>query len=165
MPTEAIGATAPEPTEATVVVDVDPRTDKTESSKPAGLHSPPDSNNAMALDGSDSELSDIEDRVADQLRDEAPPVPDVPVVEDIGEIIPDHYSGTVPVFKPTMQQFKDFKPFVSHDRWMVPFRSSNAQCLQPGCRWRRLIRTACNPELSRSSLHRNGKTRSLLWTT
>lgn len=116
MPTEAIGATVPEATEATIVMDVDPRPDKTESSKPDGLHSPPDSNNATNFDGSDSELSDIEDRVADQLRDEAPPAPSPaaePVVEDIGEIVPDHYSGTVPVFKPTMKQFKDFKLFVS----------------------------------------------------
>lgn len=32
--------------------------------------------------------------------------------EDIGEVLPDHWSGTVPVFKPTMDQFKDFKKFV-----------------------------------------------------
>ena len=32
--------------------------------------------------------------------------------DDIGEIVPDHYSGTVPVFKPTMHQFKDFQRFV-----------------------------------------------------
>lgn len=32
--------------------------------------------------------------------------------EDIGEVTPDHWSGTVPVFKPTMDQFKDFKKFV-----------------------------------------------------
>lgn len=32
--------------------------------------------------------------------------------EDIGEVLPDHWSGTVPVFKPTMEQFKDFKKFV-----------------------------------------------------
>lgn len=80
----------------------------------------------MNLDGSDSELSDI-DEVADKLAgkfhigaapappvettaDAAPKVEDE--VEDIGEVLPDHYSGTVPVFKPTMKQFRDFKLFV-----------------------------------------------------
>ncbi|CAK7262458.1 hypothetical protein SEPCBS57363_000045 [Sporothrix epigloea] len=29
--------------------------------------------------------------------------------EDIGDIEPDHYSGTVPVFRPSMHQFRDFK--------------------------------------------------------
>lgn len=63
-----------------------------------GLHSPPDSNNALKLDGSDSELSDLEDQE-----------------EDIGDIEPDHYAddGRVPVFKPTMEQFKSFKLYVS----------------------------------------------------
>lgn len=32
--------------------------------------------------------------------------------EDIGEVLPDHWSGNVPIFKPTMDQFKDFKKFV-----------------------------------------------------
>ncbi|CAK7269925.1 hypothetical protein SEPCBS119000_003823 [Sporothrix epigloea] len=32
--------------------------------------------------------------------------------EDIGEIEPDHYSGMVPVFRPTMHQFRDFKKFM-----------------------------------------------------
>lgn len=32
--------------------------------------------------------------------------------DDIGEVEPDHYSGTVPVFRPTMHQFRDFKKFV-----------------------------------------------------
>lgn len=36
--------------------------------------------------------------------------------EDIGEVVPDHWSGTVPVFKPPMHQFKDFKKFVCHLR-------------------------------------------------
>ena len=63
----------------------------------AGLSSPPDSNNAIKLDGSDSELSDIED----------------PEEEDIGEILPDHYEGGVPVFTPTMEQFKSFQHYVS----------------------------------------------------
>lgn len=46
----------------------------------------------------------------------SPPAPEqVPTPEqdeDIGEVLPDHWSGTVPVFRPTMDQFKDFKKFV-----------------------------------------------------
>lgn len=110
------------------------------SSKPTGLHSPPDSNN---VDGStDSELSDFDEAIADAddiTLDPLPPattasVPDpsqppapthseagqgqpeqVPTPEEgggIGEVLPDHWSGTVPVFKPNMEQFKDFKKFV-----------------------------------------------------
>lgn len=127
MSIEAIGAPAP-----TVAMDVELPADNT--SKPAGLHSPPDSNKAMDADSSDSELSDLDEvasKLEDVLRDEpkherevepkeepdpapAPepePEPE-PVVEDIGEILPDHWSGTVPVFKPTMKQFQDFKLFV-----------------------------------------------------
>jgi hypothetical protein len=104
MSTEAIGVAAPG---ATIVMDTaDP---PPESSKPTGLHSPPDSNGAMNLDGSDSELSDLED-VVGKLQEEAELVADE--VDDIGEVIPDHYSGTVPVFRPAMQQFRDFKRFV-----------------------------------------------------
>jgi hypothetical protein len=35
-------------------------------------------------------------------------------VDDIGEVVPDHYAdeGRVPVFKPTMHQFKDFQVYV-----------------------------------------------------
>ncbi|KAE9978771.1 hypothetical protein BLS_000326 [Venturia inaequalis] len=52
-------------------------------------------------DGNSSELSDIEDEEE----------------EDIGEITPDHYwdeenGGKIPVFKPTMDQFRSFKKFV-----------------------------------------------------
>lgn len=39
--------------------------------------------------------------------------------EDIGEVVPDHWSGTVPVFRPTMDQFKDFKKFVRCPRESV----------------------------------------------
>ncbi|KAK3683433.1 hypothetical protein B0T22DRAFT_384051 [Podospora appendiculata] len=138
MSTEAIGAAAPD---AVIDMDTDqPAASLSSSSSNSnstststlknprpvglGLHSPPDSNNAMNLDGSDSELSDI-DEVADKLngivKGELPP-PSVEVhaeleeeeeveVEDIGEVLPDHFSGTVPVFKPTMKQFKDFKLF------------------------------------------------------
>lgn len=66
----------------------------------AQLHSPPESNKdsppTLKLDGSDSELSDLEDE------------------EDIGMIEPDHYSDDgVPVFKPTMAQFQNFQLYVS----------------------------------------------------
>ncbi|KAL1848705.1 hypothetical protein VTK73DRAFT_10069 [Phialemonium thermophilum] len=139
MSTEAMGAPAPATTaEPTVVmdVDVDAPCDKSETSEPpVGLHSPPDSHNATVLDGSDSELSDLDD-IAEKLEDgyaarpafatptppQAAPAPapasetaaptPPPPVDDIGEILPDHYSGTVPVFKPTMHQFKDFKLFM-----------------------------------------------------
>jgi hypothetical protein len=95
-----------------------------ESPKPIGLHSPPDSNGAMKLNGSDdsdSELSDVEDPTLepDQLPflqasspEAAAAAEPTPQDEDIGEVTPDHWSGTVPVFKPDMFQFKDFKKFV-----------------------------------------------------
>lgn len=125
----------------------------TKSPKPTGLHSPPDSNN---VDASDSELSDLDEAIADADSPNATPAPasttapktanshpnsnnnnnhdDSPAPtadfeqkdkapeqaptpgqdEDIGEVLPDHWSGTVPVFKPTMHQFKDFKKFVCH---------------------------------------------------
>ncbi|AEO71267.1 uncharacterized protein THITE_2123471 [Thermothielavioides terrestris NRRL 8126] len=113
MSIEAIGASAP------MAVDVDMPSD---SSKPIGLHSPPDSNNAMDVDGSDSELSDLDEvagkldgvlkaELEEELKD--PPAPEpAPPPEDIGEILPDHWSGNVPVFKPTMKQFQDFKLFM-----------------------------------------------------
>lgn len=146
MPTQAIGAAAPDTTVAADVVD----SKQPAGPKGMGLHSPPDSNNAMNLDGSDSELSDL-DEVADKLNGKLPaptstalvaaPVPVVasaPVEpepetttadstetkqngadedEDIGDVLPDHWSGTVPVFKPEMRQFKDFKRFVGSD-WL-----------------------------------------------
>ncbi|KAI0537702.1 hypothetical protein GGR58DRAFT_470450 [Xylaria digitata] len=92
------------------------------SPKTIGLHSPPDSNSAMKLDGSDSELSDVEDPTLEP--DQVPFLHTQPTTqptaqqppdeeeEDIGEVIPDHWSGTVPVFKPDMHQFKDFKKFM-----------------------------------------------------
>lgn len=96
-----------------------------QSPKPIGLHSPPDSNGAMKLNGSDdsdSELSDVEDPTLepDQLpflqaqspEAAAATTEPTPQDEDIGEVTPDHWSGTVPVFKPDMFQFKDFKKFV-----------------------------------------------------
>jgi hypothetical protein len=62
---------------------------------PVGLHSPPDSNPAMRDGGSDSELSDLEPELS----------PNAPL-----EIQPAYTSdGGVPVFKPTMDEFKDFQ--------------------------------------------------------
>lgn len=92
--------------------------------KPTGLNSPPDSNNAMKLDGSDSELSDLDDAITADLQAPRPvglattaPAPTASEPEpepkiDIGEVLPAEYSGTVPVFRPTMEQFRDFKLFV-----------------------------------------------------
>ncbi|KAI1506689.1 hypothetical protein F5X99DRAFT_365161 [Biscogniauxia marginata] len=90
------------------------------SPKPTGLHSPPDSNSAMKLDDSDSELSDVEDPTLEadmaHLHTSPPPPPAVEDEkendEDIGEVTPDDWSGTVPIFKPSMYQFKDFKKFM-----------------------------------------------------
>jgi len=66
------------------------------------LHSPPDSSKESPShkndgSGSDSELSDIED-------------PE----EDIGIVEPESWAddGRVPVFKPTMEQFKSFPRYV-----------------------------------------------------
>jgi hypothetical protein len=100
---------------------------------PAFLHSPPDSNNAPKSDASDSELSDLDEEpvlddvptlVASMLPkttenepSASPPhaskaEPEVNEEEDIGEVEPDHWTNGVPVFKPTMKQFKDFKLFM-----------------------------------------------------
>jgi hypothetical protein len=84
------------------------------------LHSPPDSNNMTKSDGSDSELSDLEDEPI--LSDPPQPISSgdngannetkEKPNDDIGEVLPDHWSGAVPIFKPTMHQFRDFKRFV-----------------------------------------------------
>ena len=135
MSTTPITVHAPAPSDRTdtdTAVAVDAHfNDKSESSKQASpnfLHSPPDSNNAHKSDATDSELSDLDDEEpvlpdADQPRPAAeqnvePSVPikneaeDNPEEDDIGEVLPDHWSGAVAVFKPTMHQFKDFKRFV-----------------------------------------------------
>ncbi|KAL6864450.1 hypothetical protein J3F83DRAFT_761814 [Trichoderma novae-zelandiae] len=81
--------------------------------QPAFLHSPPDSNDAGKSESSDSELSDL---------DEEPPLEDAPTLppdlgahlDDIGDVVPDHWSsGNVPVFRPTMDQFRDFNRFMT----------------------------------------------------
>ncbi|TVY19910.1 DNA damage-responsive transcriptional repressor RPH1 [Lachnellula arida] len=67
-----------------------------------GLHSPPDSN---MKDASDSELSDL-----DEEQPEQPGLAN----DDIGEIEPAYYSDDgVPVFLPSMEQFKDFTRFMT----------------------------------------------------
>ncbi|KAF4628181.1 hypothetical protein G7Y89_g9973 [Cudoniella acicularis] len=87
---------------ADIVVAVPPPGTTMEAS---GLHSPPDSN---TKDASDSELSDLEDQ--------EPPAPEAAAAgdaDDIGEVTPDYYSNDgVPVFKPNMDQFKDFTKFM-----------------------------------------------------
>ncbi|EON96042.1 hypothetical protein UCRPA7_8452 [Phaeoacremonium minimum UCRPA7] len=134
MSTEATGAAAPglelgteiEMDESTIAV-VHPAQLLAESSKSIGLHSPPDSHNDndLKLDGSDSELSDLDDAITADFREEEerqqkeqeqqqPPQEEEEAEEDdIGEVLPDHWSGTVPVFRPTMHQFKDFKRFMT----------------------------------------------------
>lgn len=186
MSTQATGAEAPDTMVAAhVVVDSSDSKQPAASSKATGLHSPPDSNNAMNLDGSDSELSDL-DEVADKLNGklpahhQPPPTSDTPVVvpsapsaaavepepvpeiemtttaeptdaqqngeteaadEDIGDVLPDHWSGTVPVFKPEMRQFKDFKRFVGSD-WLGAQMLCAGSMLTRECRWRKSTSTA-----------------------
>lgn len=106
--------------------DTDPEHDPDHKQNPAPpfLHSPPDSNNAHKSDASDSELSDLEDEpmldgtslpTLPSLEQDAPqdaPTEAQEEPEDIGEVLPDHWSGAVPIFTPTMHQFKDFQRFV-----------------------------------------------------
>lgn len=105
-PSEALKEPQPQQQQADDHID--------ESAKqPAFLHSPPDSNDAGKSESSDSELSDLDD--------EEPPLEDAPTLppdlgaqlDDIGDVEPDHWSsGNVPVFRPTMDQFRDFRRFV-----------------------------------------------------
>lgn len=89
------------------------------------LHSPPTTNNTVKSDASDSELSDLEDvpdlpdfdphhapAQASATEENLPPKVEEQEEEDIGEVEPHHWSGNVPVFMPTMHQFKDFDRFV-----------------------------------------------------
>lgn len=161
-----------------IMTDADPDADP-DASTPMGLRSPPDSDKAMNPDeASESELSDLDDDVADKLDQDhtfdldlgSDPLPDpktgqqqpepsvshehepaaaatvesttqikeeqegegkestshsqqpdtgaasattpISPSEDIGEILPDRYENNVPVFKPTLKQFQDFKLFV-----------------------------------------------------
>ncbi|KAI0830917.1 hypothetical protein F5Y06DRAFT_281847 [Hypoxylon sp. FL0890] len=136
----AVMASAPETEMVEIEVASDPSNNGNHNDalnpKSTGLHSPPDSNSAMKLDGSDdSELSDLDDpSLIDMDVDPSTPAPSGPANqdhdhdhdhdqnqdtvkqeedEDIGEVLPDHWSGTVPVFKPDMNQFKDFKKFMT----------------------------------------------------
>ncbi|KAI1214297.1 uncharacterized protein F4807DRAFT_120920 [Annulohypoxylon truncatum] len=140
MSAEATAAMASAPKSEMVEIEVasDPPNNDALNNKHTGLHSPPDSNSAMKLDGSDdSELSDLDDpdlidMTVDMDLHLSPPSPSAPSnkqdqnqesdnvkreeeeeEEDIGEVTPDHWSGTVPVFKPDMHQFKDFKKFMT----------------------------------------------------
>jgi hypothetical protein len=116
MSTDDIDVAVPAASEPLPVDTRDGVDDQIECAKvplqPAFLHSPPDSNDAGKSEASDSELSDLEDEPP--LEDAPMLPPDLAVEEDdIGDIEPDHWSsGNVPVFKPTMEQFKDFKRFV-----------------------------------------------------
>ncbi|KAG5922189.1 hypothetical protein E4U42_005571 [Claviceps africana] len=107
--------------------------DQIECAKPAApvfLHSPPDSNNATKSDGSDSELSELEDdpTLDDALAAEmqastsaSAPGPQTGQQqqqedddeEDMGEMLPAEWSGAVPIFRPTWNQFKNFKRFMT----------------------------------------------------
>lgn len=59
--------------------------------------SPPDSNSSLKIEGSDSELSDLEGQEPGEKE---------LVVE------PSYYDGTVPVFEPNMEDFSDFQRYV-----------------------------------------------------
>jgi hypothetical protein len=145
MSAEATAAMAPEQAQIEVASEL-----PNDSLKPTGLHSPPDSNSAMKLDGSDdSELSDLDDpdpSIDVQYPPTSAPAPEGDDVkredeeeEDIGEVLPDHWSGTVPVFRPDMRQFKDFKKFVCP---LIVFNLNLVSLLTNESRWRRLTRTA-----------------------
>jgi hypothetical protein len=69
---------------------------------------------------SDSELSDIEDVdvppsiKANNTTNTGPTAYD-DEDDSIGEIVPDHIEGGVPVFKPTFREFENFQTFVSRE--------------------------------------------------
>ncbi|RGP64111.1 DNA damage-responsive transcriptional repressor rph1 [Fusarium longipes] len=106
---------------ATAPDDSNTKSTATNKTDPAFLHSPPDSNNTAKSDGSDSELSDLEDepilsdppqQVNSGDRTTSDEDKNKSSDDDIGEVLPDHWSGAVPIFKPTMHQFRDFKRFM-----------------------------------------------------
>lgn len=139
-------ATAPNHQETAVAdapIETNIKDVPTAQTDPAFLHSPPDSNNMTKSDGSDSELSDLEDEPV--LSDPPQPISSgdngasdenkEKPNDDIGEVLPDHWSGAVPIFKPTMHQFRDFKRFVC--RLLVPsFPTTNTHS-----RWKLSIAT------------------------
>ncbi|KAJ0425946.1 hypothetical protein BJY00DRAFT_162967 [Aspergillus carlsbadensis] len=75
---------------------------------------PPHSVNGRkdAPDGVPSELSDLE---LDSKATGAQEAPSIEDAEEEEEIEPDHYygGGKIPVFKPTMDQFRDFQNFIN----------------------------------------------------
>lgn len=91
---ETTAVLSPEP------LDVKPTTELV--AKPTSALTPPVSeemNHEQEKDSEDSELSELE------LDEEE---------EEEEEITPDHYwdGGKIPVFKPTMDQFRDFQKFI-----------------------------------------------------
>lgn len=114
MSTDILSSASVPPQVDAVAAQDDVATNQTECTKQAQaafLHSPPDSNDAAKSESSDSDLSDLDE---EPILDDAPSFSIKPEVQvnDIGEVLPDHWSGNVPVFRPTMEQFKDFKLFV-----------------------------------------------------
>lgn len=71
-----------------------------------GLNSPPETH--MKDTSSDSELSDLEPEPEKET--------DTTEKGELGEVHPVEYSsdGTVPIFKPTMDEFEDFQRYVSN---------------------------------------------------
>ena len=78
------------------------------NTKPA-LTPPTSESNKDNHEDSGSELSELEPEEAPQEE----PLDEAPLGED-EEILPDHYydGGRIPVFKPTMRQFRSFKVFM-----------------------------------------------------
>lgn len=72
--------------------------------------------NSPSAPSADAQRPDLPAASATVDNDPKPVLPEqAPTPEEdegIGEVVPDHWSGNVPVFKPTMDQFKDFKKFV-----------------------------------------------------
>ena len=99
---EAVATPVPATMEQTTALSPEPReTIEQPVAKPATALTPPTSeemNHEKKKEHEDSELSDLD------LDDD----------DDIEDIEPDHYwdGGKIPVFKPTMDQFRSFKKFV-----------------------------------------------------
>jgi hypothetical protein len=81
-------------------------------------------NNAMATTAVEQPISMMESQTESKTDIPVDPAPQAETEEqqpaaeeedDIGEVEPDHYyeGGKIPVFKPTMHQFKDFDKFVA----------------------------------------------------
>ena len=100
---DTVASPAPAAMEHTAAMSPEPReTIEPPVAKPTNALTPPTSeemnhDEEKKKEAEDSELSDLD-------LDE----------DDIGEIEPDHYwdGGKIPVFKPTMDQFRSFKKFV-----------------------------------------------------